>query len=149
MGQVGSHRAEPSIGSSMIKKTNPNHTAGFFTAGLRRLSPFLLVVLVAGLILAIATVSRYLAGRGAASVDARVVIERGDQELTQIRNPNNAPARLPDGEVYRTADRLRDAAALAYAAALYAVDRQLQHRTPQTADAGHRPYPRPRHMGGT
>jgi hypothetical protein len=119
----------------MIKKTNPNHTPGFFTARLRRLSPLLLVVLASGLLLAIATISRYLAARGAGSVDARVVIERGDQEPSQIRSPNNAPARLPDGEVYRTADRLRDAAALAYAAALYAVDRQLQRRTPQTAEA--------------
>jgi len=119
----------------MIKKTNPNHTPGFFTVGLRRLSPFLLVVLVAGLLLAIATVSRYLAAPGAASVDARVVIERGDQEQSQIRSPHNAPARLPDGEVYRTADRLRDASALAYAAALYVIDRQSQRRTPQTAEA--------------
>jgi hypothetical protein len=119
----------------MIKKTNPNHTPGFFIVGLRRLSPFLLVVLVAGLLLAIATISRYLAARGAGSVDPRVVIERGDQEFSQIRSPNSVPARLPDGEVYRTADRLRDAAALAYAAALYAVDRQLQRRTPQTAEA--------------
>ena len=81
-------------------------------------------------------IARHLSARNVPSVDPTVSLEhaRGD-DSSNIKTSNN-PLSLPDdGEVYRTAARLREASALALAAALYAAGEQVNHRSLESADA--------------
>jgi hypothetical protein len=87
-----------------------------------------LLIAIAVLILTL-MLARHLSARGIPSVDPTVSLEH-----QQAENPSGtkaltgAPA-LPDtGEVYRTADRLRDASALALAATLYVSNQLINKR---------------------
>jgi hypothetical protein len=80
-------------------------------------------------------VARYLATRNVASVDPNVSIERAQgDESSNLKTSNNS-IDLPDGEVYRTADRLREASALALGSALYAANELANRQSIPDADA--------------
>ena len=69
-------------------------------------------------------------------VDAVISIERTETDDSPRSQITNATPNLPDdGEVYRTADRLREASALALAAALYAVNEAAKLHAIHNADA--------------
>jgi hypothetical protein len=68
-------------------------------------------------------------------VDPSVSIERTQTDDSSAAPANNPTSKLPDdGEVYRTADRLREASALALAAALYAANEGANRRLICNAD---------------
>jgi|GEM_PF-1493942 len=67
-----------------------------------------------------------------ATVDAHVSI--GDGEVSEGQASAVNDYRWPNGEVPRTAERLRDVTAVAIAAATCLVDESLHGRTPQDAD---------------
>ena len=93
--------------------------------------------LVVGVIALFAAVmlTNFLAPRNIPSVDPTVSIERPQIEDSSVRTAST-PARLPDdGEVYRTADRLREASALALAATLYVASQQSQRRSAGSVDS--------------
>ena len=74
------------------------------------------VVIAAGALIAVAFVANYLASRSVPSVDPTVSIERTQSDDSSNPRTTVAVPDLPDdGEVYRTADRLREASALALA----------------------------------
>jgi hypothetical protein len=78
----------------------------------------------------------YLAPRNVPSVDPTVSIERAqDDGSSYTRNAKASPNLPGDGEVYRTAERLREASAVALAAGLYLAGEQVNHRYPQSADS--------------
>ena len=88
------------------------------------------LLLIAGVAL-IPTVllARHFAARGIPSVDPSISLERQQNETSSPAKTANAPATLQDdGEVYRTADRLREASALALVAALYAANERVDGR---------------------
>lgn len=94
-----------------------------------------LLIITAAVLISTVIVARYLATRNVASVDPSVLIERahGD-ESSNLKTGNNS-IDLPDGEVYRTAERLREASALALASALYAANGQANRQFIPDADA--------------
>lgn len=95
----------------------------------------LLFVAAAALILTI-TLANFLAPRNVPSVDPTVSIERGhSDDSSNQRSAQVAPNLPDDGEVYRTAERLREASAVALAAGLYVAREQVNGRYPQTADS--------------
>lgn len=95
----------------------------------------LLFFAAAALILTI-TLANFLARRNVPSVDPTVSIERGQNDDSSNTRTANASPNLPDdGEVYRTAERLREASAVALAAGLYVAGEQVNRRYPQRADA--------------
>jgi len=95
----------------------------------------LLVIAAGALILSVALVN-FLAPRNVPSVDPTVSIERGQNDDSSSSRAANVAPNLPDdGEVYRTAERLREASAVALAAALYAAGEQVNRRYPQSADS--------------
>ncbi|HWP45258.1 MAG TPA: hypothetical protein VNO14_18595 [Blastocatellia bacterium] len=100
----------------------------------RRISPALVVMVVAGSVLLIAAAGRYFASRHTASVDAKVTMEPVDEQVVSSDGRRKAAAGLPDGEVYRTAERLCEAAALAHAATLYAINQSGAGHPPKTVD---------------
>jgi hypothetical protein len=78
----------------------------------------------------------YLAPRNIPSVDPTVSIERAqNHDSSNPRTANVMPNLPDDGEVYRTAERLREASAVALAAALYVAGEQVNRRYPQSADS--------------
>jgi hypothetical protein len=73
-------------------------------------------------------IERQKAGR-MATVDAHVSIGDGDVSTSQASTVRNY--RWPDGEVPRTAERLRDVTGVAIAAATYLVEESLHSRIPR------------------
>ena len=95
----------------------------------------LLFVAAAALILTIMLVN-FLAHRNVPSVDPTVSIERAqNDDSSNPRTANVMPNLTDDGEVYRTAERLREASAVALAAGLYVAGEQVNRRFPQSADS--------------
>ena len=95
----------------------------------------LLLIAAAALIL-IVMLANYLAPRNVPSVDPTVSIERAQNDDTSNPRTANVTPNLPDdGEVYRTAERLREASAVALAAGLYVAGEQVNRRYPQSADS--------------
>src|SRR6185369_320175 len=76
-------------------------------------------------------IERQKAGR-MATVDAHVSIGDGEVSYSQTSAASNY--RWPNGEVPRTAERLRDVTAVAIAAATYLVEESIHGRIPQDAD---------------
>jgi len=87
----------------------------------------LILVLISGAALILTVILARRCGiRSIPLVDPIVSVERQDQANPAQSKPLKAPPSLPDdGEVYRTAERLRDASALALAASLYAANERL------------------------
>src|SRR6185369_12934691 len=70
------------------------------------------------------------------SVDPTVSIESAQNNDSSSSHVANVTPNLPDdGEVYRTAVRLREASAVALAAGLYVAGEQVNRRYPQSADS--------------
>ena len=92
-----------------------------------------LLIITAAVLIPTVIVARYLATRNVASVDPNVSIERAQGDETSNIKANKS-IDLPDGEVYRTADRLREASALALSSALYAANRQANRQFIPDAD---------------
>ncbi len=95
-----------------------------------------LLITAAAALIATVIVARHLSARNVASVDPNVSLERAQgNDSSNIKASNNS-IDLPDnGEVYRTADRLREASALALASALYAANGQANRQFIPDADA--------------
>jgi hypothetical protein len=89
----------------------------------------------AAALLLMVMLAKYLAPRNVPSVDPTVSIERAQNDDTSNQRSAPAPNLPDDGEVYRTAERLREASAVALAAALYVAGEQVNRRYPQTADS--------------
>jgi len=91
--------------------------------------PVICVVAVALLVLILPLVIRHRQTSGRmATVEAKVSIGDARNDPLSSRNP---PAyRWPDGEVPRTAERLRDVTAVAIAASTYVVEGAMTGRTP-------------------
>ncbi len=88
----------------------------------------------AALILAVA-LARHCSPVSVPPVDPVISIERTQTDDSPTVQTANATPKLPDdGEVYRTADRLREASALALSAALYAVNEAANRRFIRRAD---------------
>jgi hypothetical protein len=95
-----------------------------------------LLLTAAAALLLIVILAKYLAPRNVPSVDPTVSIERGQNDNSSNTRTANASPTLPDdGEVYRTAERLREASAVALAAGLYVAGEQVNRRYPQSADS--------------
>jgi hypothetical protein len=77
-------------------------------------------------------IERQKAGR-MATVDAHVSI--GDGEVSGSQSSAAKTHRWPNGEVPRTAERLRDVTGVAIAAATFLVEESLHRRIPRDADA--------------
>jgi hypothetical protein len=94
--------------------------------------PVICVIAVAVLVLILPLVIRHRQASGRmATVDAQVSIGDARNDLVSSRDP---PAyRWPDGEVPRTAERLRDVTAVAIAASTYVVEGAMTGRTPHDA----------------
>jgi hypothetical protein len=95
----------------------------------------LLFIAPAALVLTI-LLANYLMPRNVPSVDPTVSIEQAqNDDSSNSRTANVAPNLPDDGEVYRTAVRLREASAVALAAGLYVAGEQVNRRYPQSADS--------------
>jgi hypothetical protein len=95
----------------------------------------MLFVAAAALILTI-TLANFFAHRNVPSVDPTVTIVRGHNDDSFNQRSTQVVPNLPDdGEVYRTAERLRQASAVALAAGLYVAGEQVNRRFPQSADS--------------
>jgi hypothetical protein len=82
------------------------------------------------------TLLRYCSTGGVPIVEPMVVLERPRVDDSATVQSVPAPSKLPDdGEVYRTAARLREASALALAAALFAADEASNRRSISGAGA--------------
>jgi len=95
--------------------------------------PIIVVVAAALCVLVIVPllIERQKAGR-MATVDAHVSI--GDGEMSDGQASAASNYRWPNGEVPRTAERLRDVTAVAIAAATYLVEESIHGRIPRDAD---------------
>ena len=88
----------------------------------------LLLIAAATLILTVVLVRRF-GVRNIASVDPTISIDRRQNDTASQPSTTRSPANLPDdGEVYRTADRLREASALTVAAVLFAAEDRLSRK---------------------
>jgi hypothetical protein len=95
-----------------------------------------LLFIAAGALILTITLANYLAPRNVPSVDPTVSIERAQNDDSSSSRAANVTPDLPDdGEVYRTAERLREASAVALAAGLYVAGEQVNRRYPQSADS--------------
>ena len=95
----------------------------------------LLFIAPAALVLTI-LLANYLTPRNVPSVDPTVSIESAqNNDSSNSRAASVTPSLPDDGEVYRTAERLREASAVALAAGLYLAGEQVNRRYPQTADS--------------
>ena len=95
-----------------------------------------LLIVAAAVLVPTVIVARYLATRNVASVDPNVSIERAQGDESSGTKASNNSIDLPDnGEVYRTADRLREASALALSSALFAANGQANRQFIPDADA--------------
>jgi hypothetical protein len=89
-----------------------------------------IVALIPALMLA-----RHFSAHGISSVDPTISLEHQQAENPSGTKALTSAATLPDtGEVYRTADRLRDASALALAATLYASNQLINKRITTNAE---------------
>ena len=87
-------------------------------------------------LLAALMLTNFLAPRSVPSVDPSISIGCLQPEETSTARTAGSAARLPDdGEVYRTADRLREASALALAATLYAATQEAERRSAGNVDS--------------
>jgi hypothetical protein len=95
-----------------------------------------LLIIAATALIPTVIVARHLAARNVTSVDPSVSIERGQSDDSlNTKTANNAINLPDDGEVYRTADRLREASALALVVALYAANEQAnRHSIPDAVE---------------
>jgi hypothetical protein len=94
--------------------------------------PLIAVGVVAVLLLIVPTVIRERRkSRRLATVEAQVQIADSNPSLASTTVPQY---RWPDTEVPRTADRLRDATAVAIAATSYVAEGILQHRPPRSTN---------------
>jgi hypothetical protein len=90
----------------------------------------------AAALILIVMLANYLSPRNVPSVDPTVSIEREQNDDTSNPRTANVTPNVPDdGEVYRTAERLRVASAVALAAGLYVAGEQVNRRYPQSADS--------------
>lgn len=90
----------------------------------------------AGALILIVMLANYLSPRNVPSVDPTVSIEREQNGDTSNPRTASVTPNLPDdGEVYRTAERLREASVVALAAGLYVAGEQVNRRYPQSADS--------------
>jgi hypothetical protein len=90
----------------------------------------------AAALLLMVMLAKYLAPRNVPSVDPTVSIERAQNDDSSSSRAANVAPNLPDdGEVYRTAVRLREASAVALAAGLYVAGEEVNRRYPQSADS--------------
>ena len=95
----------------------------------------LLFIAPAALVLTI-LLANYLTPRNIPSVDPTVSIESAQNNDSSSSRVANVTPNLPDdGEVYRTAERLREASAVALAAGLYVAGEEVNRRYPQSADS--------------
>lgn len=95
-----------------------------------------MLLTAAAAFLLIVMLAKYLAPRNVPSVDPTVSIERAqNDDSSNPRTANVTPTLPDDGEVYRTAERLREASAVALAAGLYVAEEQVNRRYPQSADS--------------
>ena len=95
-----------------------------------------LLFIAAGALIITLMFANHLAHRNVPSVDPTVSIERAQaDDSSSSRAATVTPYLLDDGEVYRTAERLREASAVALAAALYVAGEQVNRRYPQSADS--------------
>jgi hypothetical protein len=95
-----------------------------------------LLFIAAGALVLAVLLADYLAHRNVPSVDPTVTIVSGHNDDSSNQRSTQATQNLPDnGEVYRTAERLREASAVALAAGLYVAGEQVNRRYPQTADS--------------
>lgn len=95
----------------------------------------LLMIVLAAMLLAV-TLFRHCSNVSVPLVEPMVVLDRSqlDDSPPTLKTATK-PSSLPDdGEVYRTADRLREASAVALAVALYAADEEAKHRSSRSAD---------------
>lgn len=96
----------------------------------------MLLLIAVALLIPVVMLAIYLSRREIASVDPTVSIERAqNNDPSNQRSIQIAPTLADEGEVYRTANRLREASAVALAAALYTTGEQINRRYPQSADA--------------
>jgi hypothetical protein len=80
--------------------------------------------------------ANYLMPRNVPSVDPTVSIERAQNDDSSNQRSTQVAPNLPDdGEVYRTAVRIREASAVALAAGLYVAGEEVNRRYPQSADS--------------
>jgi len=95
----------------------------------------LLFIAPAALVLTI-LLANYLTPRNVPSVDPTVSIESAqNNDSSSSRAASVTPSLRDDGEVYRTAERLREASAVALAAGLYVAGEEVNRRYPQSADS--------------
>ena len=95
-----------------------------------------LLFIAAGALGLTVLLANYLAHRNVPSVDPTVSIESAQNNDSSSSRVANVTPNLPDdGEVYRTAERLREASAVALAAGLYVAGEQVNRRYPQSADS--------------
>jgi len=95
-----------------------------------------LLFIAAGALVLTVLLANYLAHRNVPSVDPTVTIVRGHNDDSFNQRSTQATQNLADnGEVYRTAERLREASAVALAAGLYVAGEQVNRRYPQSVDS--------------
>ena len=95
-----------------------------------------LLIFAGGALILTVMIANYLAPRNVPSVDPTVSLERAqDDGSSNTRTANVSPNLPDDGEVYRTAERLREASAVALAAGLYVAGEQVNRHYPQSADS--------------
>lgn len=95
-----------------------------------------LLFIGAGALVLAVLLANYLAHRNVPSVDPTVSIESAQNNDSSSSRVANVTPNLPDdGEVYRTAERLREASAVALAAGLYVAGEQVNRRYPQSVDS--------------
>jgi hypothetical protein len=94
----------------------------------------LLLIAAAALLVAL-MIARHCAGLNVLSVDPIVSLERSQPENSPaIHTASAARDLLDDGEVYRTADRLREASALTLAAGIYIANESAASRSLGSAE---------------
>ena len=104
------------------------------TGGSTRGRTLVSITVAAAMTLAVAF-ARHCSPTYVAPVDPVVSIERTQTDDSSTVQTTNTTSKLPDdGEVYRTADRLREVSALALAAALYAANEEANRRLIHSAD---------------
>ena len=96
----------------------------------------MILIVFGAALLAAAIIARHIAAHRIASVDPKVSLDRAQADDGATRSVPKRMASIPDdGEVYRTAARLREASALALAAALYAANQRVNRRVIPNAEA--------------
>lgn len=95
-----------------------------------------LLFIAAGALVLTVLLDNYLTPRNVPSVDPTVSIQSAQNNDSSSSRPASVtPGLRDDGEVYRTAERLREASAVALAAGLYVAGEEVNRRFPQSADS--------------